>query len=249
MKVKLFAGSLSLLLITSCGGSSSQNQTMFEVSSEETVLNTCGRVLGPLKIMPMGDSITEGEEGHNTYRRPLWRNLLSAGCNVDFVGNRTGVSTGSRDSLQVAPPSPDFDKDHEGRWGYTSVQLRPRAIESVIKFAPDVILLHIGTNDILRGASTEEAIDNISNLLGDIYGARQGVVIMLAQVIHSDRGTEKLKRFNEALLQLVSIYPELIIVDQSEGYSPSDNYDGIHPGPSGESKLADKWANAILALN
>jgi hypothetical protein len=50
-----------------------------------------------VKILPLGDSMTQGEAGHFSYRRPLWKMLDSAGYKVDFVGSlRTNSCTVAR---------------------------------------------------------------------------------------------------------------------------------------------------------
>ena len=43
--------------------------------------------LGPVRIMPLGDSITYGTNSTGTvgYRRPLYQQLVGAGYSVDFV--------------------------------------------------------------------------------------------------------------------------------------------------------------------
>ena len=61
--------------------------------------------------MPLGDSITQGNTKHNSYRRPLWIELRKAGYNVDFVGS-------TRENFKGLSPLSDFDPDHEGHWGW-----------------------------------------------------------------------------------------------------------------------------------
>ena len=58
----------------------------------------------PIKIMPLGDSITYGSSSTGTvgYRRLLYQLLIGVGYDVDFVGNKTNGSP------------EDFDLDHEG---------------------------------------------------------------------------------------------------------------------------------------
>ncbi|TGE14054.1 hypothetical protein [Hymenobacter elongatus] len=70
-------------------------------------------LLGPqcasaqVKIMPLGSSATQGDDKHNSYRRPLWQKLQAGGYSVDFVGSQQG-------NYQGPTPTPDFDLDHEG---------------------------------------------------------------------------------------------------------------------------------------
>src|SRR5215204_6437165 len=85
---------------------SSQRENNFVEPLEERTL------FAATKIMPLGDSITEAEGGHASYRYWLWKSLTQAGFNdIDFVGSRTGVFNGS-------PQFSDFDQNHEGHWGW-----------------------------------------------------------------------------------------------------------------------------------
>ena len=96
------------------------------------------------RIMPLGDSITQGaasgepdEDLQAGYRLVLWDLLADAGYDVDFVGN---LNSGS-DIL-------DFDPHHEGHPGWRDDEIAAN-IYAWLKLNPaDIILLHIGTNDL-----------------------------------------------------------------------------------------------------
>ena len=67
-----------------------------------------------IRIMPLGDSITQGassgvtdEDFQVSYRLDLWDKLRNAGYDVDFVG-----------SLNSGSSMEDFDADHEGHPGW-----------------------------------------------------------------------------------------------------------------------------------
>src|SRR6267143_5836411 len=62
----------------------------------------------PIRILPLGDSITHGWIVPGGYRLPLYQLLTNAGYNVDFTG--TQADNG-------APALPD--PDHEGHSGWT----------------------------------------------------------------------------------------------------------------------------------
>jgi hypothetical protein len=87
----------------------------------------------PLRIMPLGDSITAGYDDFNQtpggYRTTLYGLLDAAGYDFDFVG-----------SLQTNP-GPIPDNDHEGHGGYTLLQIGQIAGPSIVATQPDVILL------------------------------------------------------------------------------------------------------------
>ena len=63
-----------------------------------------------LRVMPLGDSITQGSKSEDTagYRGPLWTKLLAAGYNVDYVGSNTATPG------TVA----GMDINHEGHGGW-----------------------------------------------------------------------------------------------------------------------------------
>src|SRR5713101_7644123 len=60
----------------------------------------------PIRILPLGDSITYGYDVPGGYRLPLYQVLTNAGYNVDFTGTQTG--NGAADLP---------DPDHEGHPG------------------------------------------------------------------------------------------------------------------------------------
>ena len=201
--------------------------------------------------MPLGDSITEGESGHNTYRRVLWQRLQGAGCNVDFVGTRYGVSSGYRNSPAKSPPNGDFDLDHEGYWDYQVNELLPFVASSVAAAQPDIVLIHVGTNDVLAGQSAAGIAGEISSLINALRGGKSDIYIVLAKIIpaaSSTAGTSALNRQIDGIAaRLNTAASPVVVVDQASGYSIADNYDGVHPAPSGENKLGNRWADTVLA--
>src|SRR3954468_24495806 len=74
-------------------------------------------LLAAVKIMPLGDSITESFPGHASYRFFLYNQLVQAGYDVDFVGSLTGVNGG-------APLYSNFDQNHEGHSGIRTDQIQ-----------------------------------------------------------------------------------------------------------------------------
>jgi len=62
----------------------------------------------PIRILPLGDSITYGYPVSGGYRLPLYQLLTNGGYNVDFTGTQTDNG---------APDLPD--PHHEGHPGWT----------------------------------------------------------------------------------------------------------------------------------
>ena len=107
-----------------------------------------GSMSAPLVVLPLGDSITEGVPTADGYRGQLARLLAPAGIQLRYVG-----------SLRSPAGA------HEGWSGYTSAELLPRARAVLARQRPDVVLLHIGTNDLGLGVPVAEAAANVRALL------------------------------------------------------------------------------------
>ena len=201
------------------------------------------------KIMPLGDSITEASGSRNSYRRPLWQLLRDSSFDVDFVGSRSGNRDGE-------VPDPDFDTDHEGHWGWKADRfLNNENIATWSRaYQPDVVLIHLGTNDIFGGQSVSSTIAEIGTIIDILREANPGVVVLVAKIIPtSDTSRPSLDPFNEAVPGLVASKdrPEspVRLVDQNSGFDAVvDTYDGVHPDLSGENKMAQKWFEVLREL-
>ena len=96
----------------------------------------------PLRIMPLGDSNTDGFAVPGGYRIDLEDDLSAAGYTVEFVGS---LSNGPTDLA---------DRDHEGHVGFTIEAIRDGFGAWYAASPADVILLMAGTNDVKLGATT-----------------------------------------------------------------------------------------------
>jgi hypothetical protein len=220
-----------------------------------------------VSIMPLGNSITEAKKGRASYRCWLWKMLTDAGIAVDFVGSRTGVYNG-RIGLHVesACPYEAFDEDHEGHYswkvgdvlyGGDCYNCYPGTLGGWLKDnLPDIVLLHLGSNDIGgKGKSGEPALEHLGFMIDTLRAYNASVVVLLATLIGSNIrvADNEIKAFNARIPALAdrktTDQSPVIVVDQAEGYNPSaDNCDNWHPNETGEKKMARKWFEAISAL-
>ena len=111
-----------------------------------------------IRIMPLGDSITQGYRGHDSYRRGLWLKLKQTGFKVDFVGSL-------RKNYWGMPRHTDFDMDHEGHWGWRADQVLAKMGKWASKNVSEIVLLHLGTNDIGGGQDNEETVGEIEKII------------------------------------------------------------------------------------
>jgi lysophospholipase L1-like esterase len=200
-------------------------------------------MLSAVKIMPLGDSITESFPGHATYRFYLYQKLVNAGYDVDFVGSMYGANGGS-------PLYSNFDQNHEGHSGYRTDQILSNAVNWANLNKPDVVLLHTGSNDIEQGQSNSSTVNEISSLIDALRSVVPNVKILLAQIIPEASNTQAFAQLNSLLpnlaAQKTTSNSPVVLVDQYTGFDANaDTFDGVHPDESGERKMADKWFAAL----
>ena len=194
---------------------------------------------GPLRIMPLGSSSTVGTGSLATagFRGPL--EVLLAGDHItyDMVG-----------SQRSGPPSLP-DRDHEGHAGWTMVRMQPFIAGWVARQHPDVILLQVGTNDLITGTSAPATAQRLDTMLTTIRATSHAYVIVagvwaplpahaLARAQYSRLASAVVSR-HRAVGQATTF------VDTSRLLAPTDLYDGLHPDAAGYRKIAGLWERAI----
>jgi MYXO-CTERM domain-containing protein len=231
---------------------------------------------GPTTILPLGDSITQGNGSTQSYRYPLWQNLVDGGYDFDFVGSLSGNYEGTPSYPTYQGES--FDTDHEGHWGWETGWINGGAPSErqgdgrgsgnlngwTNSYTADVALIHLGTNDLFREQSVSSTINEVRDTIDILRGDNSNVDILLAKLIPTSSTQDNAARtaarnaaiddFNAEIDQLAAELntsgSRVKVVDQHSGFNASsDTYDGIHPDASGEQKMADRWYEALLALN
>lgn len=206
----------------------------------------------PIRIMPLGDSITQADTRYNSYRRPLWFKFQDGGYNVDFVGTNT-LHYGAHSQPNGPPPDPDFDMDHQGNWGWSALEVEPELPAWAAATQPDIVLMHLGTNDIFDGRTVQQTLTTLGDLIAILRDVNPNVVVFVATVIPHNRGDRPpLDDLVDAIPGFVTsqntAQSPVLLVDQNEGFSAfSDTYDAVHPNAAGEEKMAQKWYVAVTA--
>ena len=109
-----------------------------------------------VKVMPLGDSITEGTQVPGGYRIKLWSNIINNGLSVNFVGSQSNG------------PAELGDHDHEGHPGWRIDQIDASINTWMTNYAPKIVLMHIGTNDVLQNYDVANAPSRLSALIDKI---------------------------------------------------------------------------------
>jgi len=222
-----------------------------------------------IKIMPLGDSITKGFTGspdQTGYRRLLHVLLSNAGYNVKFVGPST-----------LGNPT-DFDRKFGGNGGWlaydpdNSNNIAINVYNWLNNSDADMILLHIGSNDIDMGDPADTVINDINRILDEIdrwESTNKSVNVILAKIINRADKQENsvesrtLSEFNNKLTDLVNTRKnrqnpdKIVLVDMEKGagfvyqidntvpYTSGDLIDNLHPNDRGYEKLANKWYSVL----
>lgn len=206
----------------------------------------CGARRGQpaVRIMPLGDSITQGSAEQGSYRHPLWRMLREAGFRVDFVGSQRAYAL-------HRGPERGFDADHEGHAGWRSDQLAEHAEPWARESRPDIVLLHIGTNDVGAGQPSD-VCQNITRIVTAFRESNPQVRFLVALIIpyQDPAAREAVARLNRKLGPCLAALdtPEAPVtaVDHFTGFDPARlTSDGMHPNAEGTREMARRWFAAL----
>jgi lysophospholipase L1-like esterase len=195
---------------------------------------------GGVKVMPLGDSITDGNQVPGGYRIGLWQRFTANGYKVDFVG-----------SLFNGPASLG-DHDHEGHSGWRIDQIDANIVGWLNTYQPHTVLLHIGTNDISQNYDLPNAPNRLSALIDHITNTLPSAEVFVAQIIPLSYDTTQLRAYNAAIPGIVqskvSAGKHVHLVDMYDALTTADLADGVHPNAGGYDKMAAVWYSALLSV-
>ncbi|MES4902959.1 MULTISPECIES: SGNH/GDSL hydrolase family protein [unclassified Streptomyces] len=192
-----------------------------------------------VRIMPLGDSITDGYNVPGGYRIDLWQKFVAGGRNVDFVGS---MSNG---------PGNLGDRNHEGHSGWTIGQIDSNVVNWLRTYTPRTVLLHIGTND-MYGSDPAGAPGRLSTLLDHITATSPNTEVFVATIVPISFADSTVRTFNAAIPGIVqskvNAGKRVHLVDMYRALTTADLADGVHPNAGGYSKMANVWYNALLSV-
>ena len=231
-----------------------------------TATATAKIVYGTTRIMPFGDSITQGVETYDgagggpaeemrvAYRYQLNQLLTQGGYAFDFVGRLT-------DGSQATPPL--TKTAHEGYGGETTEQLATNRLPGALTTnTPDVILVHAGTNDIAVSATPSPVpMQQLLQAVQTWSTSTQPVKVMVAQIIKVRAGApnaERVAPLNAAVTSMVNANfasttsPMTVgLVDMygaNIAMTPeATDVSGLHPSRAGYDQMAQVWFDALVA--
>lgn len=231
-----------------------------------------------LRVLALGDSITKGcgssassafnwtaSCGNDVggYRVPLWAALTAAGVNATMVGTQ-----------QSGPPwAPAAATLHEGHPGWRTAQIL-HILPAWAATHPDIVVVHLGTNDVGQAHPLPEMLADMGALLGNIsqaLPAARTFVTTILYMVNSDHPEwgPAVAAYNAALKGVVAGWPRAELLDlQPTGLCPANAdplqrlcsqcnpgaacttntsfYDRVHPTAAGYSVMAGVLAGEIL---
>lgn len=217
----------------------------------------------PVRIMPLGDSITRGTNDINFpngdipggYRRKLGELLAAESVDFDFIGDLSDNA------------APGMDPDHNGVNGWRTDEMLANLPVFLAKPADHVLLL-AGTNDILQGVPVATAAVNLENLILQITSMAPAVRLHVATIppitqawngqsaatLQANATSYNTEVRNRVAAQAAS-GRRVSLADLSAGIvltgaTPVDHFyqpgDGIHPGQAGYDQLGTLWFGALM---
>ncbi|GIJ45250.1 hypothetical protein Val02_21360 [Virgisporangium aliadipatigenens] len=191
-----------------------------------------------VRIMPLGDSITDGFNVPGGYRIDLLPKLTAAGYQVDFVGSQSNG------------PAALTDREHEGHSGWRIDQIDANIVSWLRTYTPRTVLLHIGTNDIIQNAGG--ASTRLANLVDRITATAPEARVFVATIVPLPSSASAVSAYNATIPGMVQARANagkhVYLVDMFGALGANDLADGVHPNAGGYAKMATAWYNALRAV-
>jgi lysophospholipase L1-like esterase len=193
---------------------------------------------GGVRVMPLGDSITDGFNVPGGYRIDLWQSLVNGGHTVDFVGSQSNG------------PGSLGDRDHEGHSGWRIDQIDANIVSWLQQFTPRTVLLHIGTNDMFQNPGG--ASQRLSALIDRITATAPDTEVFVATIVPLPAADATVRAFNAAIPGIVQSKVDagqrVHLVDMFSALTAADLADGVHPNAGGYAKMAAVWFDALQSV-
>jgi lysophospholipase L1-like esterase len=206
-------------------------------------------------ILPLGDSITQGGRlpEEYTYRWPLHQLLVDAGVRHEFVGSMTAGLVGEF-KFPEEYKGQKFDPHHEGHYGWKTAAVRDHLAEWSKSWthAPDIALIHLGTNDQGSKDFKADIIEPLTDIVRMLREKNPRVVVLLGHLNFNGGAALEIRKEVEELARTLSTPDSPVATvhhyaswSEAPNGPHSDTFDWAHPNPAGQQKMAQAWYNAL----
>jgi len=192
--------------------------------------------------MPLGDSITQ----FGCWRAYLWQQLEKEGLtkNLKFVGSQQSRTNCS---------DIKYDTHHEGHAGFqiTNIVNQGMAVNWLAAAKPDIVTIHLGTNDVNMGKTLPEIMAAFSKLMEQLRQSKPTMKIIVAKIIPLRMNPAKVTDLNKQIAAQIppktTATSPITLVDCWTGFdSGPDLKDGVHPSDSGDKKMVKCFHAALV---
>ncbi|MFE1442709.1 GDSL-type esterase/lipase family protein, partial [Streptomyces sp. NPDC058739] len=193
-----------------------------------------------LRVMALGDSITYGTASSNGsgYRSALYGHLTQHGGSVEFVGS------------QHSGPAPAASEGHPG-WLIGDIA---GIVDSALAtYRPDVVLLHIGTNDMSNNVDPRGAPARLDSLIDQILRYDPDVTVLVSTIVPAafPETAARIATYNAAIPGVVEARraagQHVWLVDM-DAVTTANLADGLHPNDRGYQKMAGAFYDGLVTV-
>ncbi|KAI2465503.1 carbohydrate esterase family 3 protein [Annulohypoxylon bovei var. microspora] len=186
-----------------------------------------------LKIMPLGDSLTE----LTCWRAKLWDDLKANNVTdrIEFVGSVNNTQ-------KCDTTDDDFSKQHhEGHSGYLAIDIAYDHIEGWVNDTkPDIVTFMLGTDDIAKGRRLEDVVEAYTNMVKTMRQYNEYMKVIVNTIVPLPANMAPVNNLNDMIPGWAR--------EQNKTESPiyvNDIYpfpntllkDGIYPNDDGEEQI------------
>lgn len=228
-----------------------------------TIYNPCPATGTACSILPLGDSITEGccTAPMGGYRIELFTKAVNNKQTITFVGGTLGIGDAKPNGPTTVAGQP-FPQGNEGNGGYTIANPSSKggiagAItdQSCSTYKPNIVLLMIGTNDILQNIDLGNAPTRLGNLIDEIITDAPNALLVVSSIPPCCNDTT-VQAYNATIPAMVNTRAQagkhVLFVDAHAAFIKDANYkadyvssDGLHPSTNGYAVIGDLFYGAI----
>ena len=185
-----------------------------------------------LRILPLGASITAGfaSSDGNGFRKVLYDTLRKTNT-INYVGTQ-----GTAPLL------------HEGHPGWIIKDVATAAT-TPLRSRPNVVLIHVGTNDLLTNNAIDQAPDRLGALIDQVTKAAPDAVVLVAQILPSSRPGQfdNFVTFNARVASIINQrqVENKKVMKVWMPITTDDLQDGVHPTDAGYNRMGQAWVKGL----
>jgi len=205
----------------------------------------------PLKIMCIGDSITQGTGGVGgigvgkpelSWRYPLWKMLIDNNAKYEFVGSR---NTGF-DSNATYPDYKGFvfSNRHEGYWGWTIQSVTTALTTPLTTIKPDIAIIYLGTNNAVANETVAAKVAAMRLLIEKLRAKNPSMKILLGKPSQT-WFTDMQNAYGALATELNNEVSPVIAIQNAPGWVDGPDavgtctIDWVHTNTVGDQKMAE----------